>query len=91
MSMRRSILLFSITIYCKLDMQGHEHFCRSTLQRIAGDNAAQSCESLLDKHCSSTSPFLQILYVLLLAGGYFLYCRDIFCFLPQPFAPLWHQ
>lgn len=51
----------------------------------------QRSESLLDQHCSSGSPVLQILYILLLAGGYFVYCRELFCFLPQPFAPLWHQ
>ncbi|KAK9846363.1 hypothetical protein WJX81_002404 [Elliptochloris bilobata] len=35
--------------------------------------------------------FFNLLYLSLLAFGYYLYCREVFALLPQPYAPLWHQ
>ena len=65
--------------------------CRRATQRAAGAQATHCIEAFVARHCCSTSPVLQVLYTLLLAGGWFLYCRELFCFLPQPHAPLWHQ
>lgn len=44
-----------------------------------------------DKCAESSSPVLQILYIVLLAVGFYCYSMDIFCFLPQPYAPAWHM
>lgn len=60
---------------------------------MLGLGSGSSCHltlSKLEQYCLHT-PAVQILFVLLLFAGYYLYCREIFAFLPQPFVPLWHQ
>ena len=41
--------------------------------------------------CHSRNPAIQVLHVVMVIGGYYLYGSHILAYLPQPYAPAWHE
>ena len=64
---------------------------RWLVERSAGVHGKQVLERWRDKCAESSSPVLQIFYIILLAVGFYFYTVNIFCFLPQSYAPTWHM
>ena len=59
--------------------------------RLCGERGGGALDAAFTACCQRYNPTLQLLYLSLLATGYYLYCLEIFARLPQPYAPLWHQ
>ena len=41
--------------------------------------------------CERPNPLVQLLFLAMLAGAYYLYLRDVFPLLPLPGLPSWHK
>ena len=59
--------------------------------RLCGERGKRALDASFSACCQRYNPTLQLLYLSLLATGYYLYCLEIFARLPQKYAPLWHQ
>ncbi len=61
------------------------------VDRAFGGRGTRALDAAFSACFQHYNPTLQVLYVTLLLVGYYLYCREVFALLPQPYAPLWHQ
>lgn len=78
-------------IYIKTSMHIQWDLCRSLAARCFGDESVRAMGCIEKYCCESRNPLVQALYLLLVALGYYVYCREFFGFLPQPYAPQWHE
>eukprot|EP00891_Asterochloris_glomerata_P008224 jgi/Astpho2/8224/fgenesh1_pg.00122_%23_8_t len=59
--------------------------------RIGGTRSQRQLDRVQEYCCEHRNPFMQGFYLVLLFGGYYLYCREVFPLLPRLGLPAWHQ
>lgn len=58
---------------------------------LGGRHASSALEAASRLCCERSNPTVQILFLVLLAGCYTLYCCTVFPMLPLPGLPAWHK
>lgn len=95
-----SIFLFGQLSWCQSTPLGAAHRflvnkAPSVLRKLAlsccGTRSDEAFDKLYSICCQSRNPAIQILYVTLVSLGYYVYCKEFFGYLPQPYAPKWHE
>jgi hypothetical protein len=65
--------------------------CRRLVDRLCGRHAAKKLMACEDSCCATRNPVLATLYILLLAGSFWVYNRYVFALLPTPLSASWHR
>lgn len=61
------------------------------ISKCCGDRGVRAVDSVLMCCCDRPNPILQISYVVIVSGAYYLYWEYVFKLLPTPFTPTYHM
>ena len=59
--------------------------------RLCGERGRDALSGLEACCCERRNPWVQLLFLVLLGGAFWVYWRDLFPLLPLPGLPAWHK
>ena len=65
--------------------------CRAAVHRLGGPRATAGLHALGVLCCERSNPAVQLFFLALLGGSYWIFSTHIFPMLPLPGVPAWHQ
>jgi len=75
----------------KLLTGGWFAYGRQIFRTICGERATKKAGDISNYCCNKPNPFLQLLYLCLVLGGYALVLHDAFPYIPGPYLPAYHR
>ena len=60
------------------------------ISSLFGERGERCLDRTSDLLCERRNPVLQLLYVLIVGGSYYVYVNSVFSLLPTAHAPFWH-